>query len=173
MRENRMALKSAALKSATLAGLVVLVSGCASIRDHRGFQMDKALTDSVQPGVDNRTSVERALGQATFKSQFGPQSWYYVSVDTRQKPFKRPRTTSEQVMKVNFDAAGNVSAVDRVNLTRVPTIHPVREATPTLGRHHSFFQDLFGNIGSVGAMPGGTGTTGQGRGPTGSGPNGS
>ncbi|KPF51437.1 outer membrane protein assembly factor BamE (lipoprotein component of BamABCDE complex) [Novosphingobium capsulatum] len=173
MRENRMALNGAArvAKATALAGLVVLVSGCASIRDHRGFQMDKALTDSVQPGVDNRLSVERALGQATFKSQFGPQSWYYVSIDTRQKPFKRPRTSSEQVLKVNFDPAGNVSTIDRVTLTRVPTIHPVREATPTLGRNRSFFQDLFGNIGSVGAMPGGT--TGQGRGPAGSGPNGS
>jgi outer membrane protein assembly factor BamE (lipoprotein component of BamABCDE complex) len=124
-----MALNGAALafKGAALAGLVVLGSGCASIHDHRGFQMDKALTDLVQPGVDNRMSVERALGQATFKSQFGPQSWYYVSIDTRQKPFKRPRTTNEQVMKVNFDPAGNVSTVDRVTLTRVP-IHPVREA---------------------------------------------
>jgi outer membrane protein assembly factor BamE (lipoprotein component of BamABCDE complex) len=151
MRENRMVLNGAGL-----ALLVGLTSGCASIHDHRGFQMDKALTDSMQPGVDNRMSVERALGQATFKSQFGPQSWYYVSIDTRQKPFKRPRTTNEQVMKVNFDPAGNVSTVDRVTLTRVPTIHPVREATPTLGRNRSFFQDLFGNIGSVGAMPGGT-----------------
>lgn len=165
MRADRMV-----LKGVTLAALVAL-GGCASIRDHRGFQMEKALTDSITPGVDNRTSVERALGQATFKSQFGPQSWYYVSVDTRQRPFKRPRTVDEQVMKVNFDAAGNVASIDRANLTRVPTIHPVREATPTLGRHRSFFQDLFGNIGAVGAMPGGM--AGQQRGPTGSGPNGS
>jgi len=173
MRENRFALKSAARagKVTALAGLIVLVSGCASIRDHRGFQMDKALTDSVQAGVDNRNSVERALGQATFKSQFGPQSWYYVSVDTRQRPFARPRTTNEQILKVNFDAAGNVATVDRVTLTRVPTIHPVRETTPTLGRNRSFFQDLFGNIGAVGAMPGAG--PGQNRGPAGSGPNGS
>jgi len=167
MRANRMVMAGTAL-----AALVTL-GGCASIRDHRGFQMDRALTDSLQPGVDNRLSVERALGQATFKSQFGPQSWYYVSIDTRQRPFKRPRTVDEQVMKVNFDAAGNVTTIDRSRLTRVPTIHPVRETTPTLGRHRSFFQDLFGNIGSVGALPGGMGGQGQGRGPTGSGPNGS
>ncbi|GMM61979.1 outer membrane protein assembly factor BamE [Novosphingobium pituita] len=174
MRDNRMVVKGAGL-----ALLVALTSGCASIHDHRGFQMEKALTDSIEPGVDNHTSVEHALGQATFKSQFGPQSWYYISIDTRQKPFQRPRTTSEQILKIDFDPAGNVSTVGHQTLTRVPTIHPVRENTPTLGRHRSFFQDLFGNIGAVGALPGGMnsqtqgggGNTGGGR--TGTGPNGS
>ena len=59
---------------AAAGGIVAATSGCASIRDHRGYLVDTALVDSVQPGVDNRLSVERTLGRPTFASQFGEQT---------------------------------------------------------------------------------------------------
>ena len=101
------------LGAATLGVLAVMASGCASIKDHRGYLIDPALTNSIQPGIDNRLSVERSLGQPTFKSEFGQQTWYYMSIDTKQRPFKRPQTGSQTVLKVNFDARGTVSSVER------------------------------------------------------------
>ncbi len=159
-----------AATAAALLGLAVSAAGCANIRDHRGYLIDPALTNTVQPGVDNRFSVERALGQPTFKSQFGKPTWYYVSVDTRQRPFARPRTSAQTVLTINFDAKGNVTSVERGGMEKVARINPDGHKTATLGRNRSFFEDLFGNIGSVGALPG----AGQGGGaPTGTGPNGS
>ena len=155
---------------AALGGLALLAGGCASIKDHRGYLIDPALTGSVQPGIDNKTSVERALGQPTFKSEFGKQIWYYVSIDTRQRPFKRPQAKAQNVLMVSFDEKGNVASVDRRGMEKVVTLNPDGHKTPTLGRNRSFFEDLFGNIGSVGAVPG---QVGQGGGPQGSGPNGS
>ena len=159
------------LRTVAIVGLAVLASGCASIKDHRGYLIDPALTESVQPGVDNRLSVERALGQPTFKSQFGKQSWYYVSIDTKQAPFTRPRTRDEKILKIDFDPAGNVASVQRGGMEKVARIEPEGDKTPTLGRDRSFFEDLFGNIGAVGALPGGGNSGGSG--PNGSGPNGS
>jgi len=155
---------------AALAALALMASGCANIRDHRGYLIDPALTGSVQPGIDNRMSVERALGQPTFKSEFGKQTWYYVSIDTRQQPFKRPRAHEQSVLMVNFDEKGNVASVERRGMEKVVSLNPDSHKTPTLGRTRSFFEDLFGNIGSVGAVPGQVGAGGA---PTGSGPNGS
>lgn len=156
------------LGSAAAIGLAVLAGGCASIRDHRGYLMDAALVDSVQPKVDNRVSVERTLGRPTFVSQFGNQDWYYVSADTRQAAFGRPRTYQQTVLRVRFDPAGNVAAVDRAGMEKVARISPDGKETPTLGRDRSFLEDLFGNIGAVGAP----GMGGQGA-PQGGGPNGS
>ncbi len=160
--------------AAALLGLAALSAGCASIRDHRGYLIDPALTGSVEPGVDNRLSVERALGQPTFKSQFGKQTWYYLAIDTRQRPFVSPRTSAQTLLMISFDAKGNVSSVERGGMEKVARINPDGHKTATLGRNRTFFEDLFGNIGSVGALPGGA--QGGGRGgsaPTGSGPNGS
>ena len=155
---------------AALLGFAVLSSGCASIRDHRGYLIDPALTSAVQPGVDNRLSVERSLGQPTFKSQFGKQTYYYVAIDTRQRPFARPRTSAQTVLMINFDAKGNVASVERGGMEKVAQINPDSHKTETLGRNRSFFEDLFGNIGSVGALPG---SNQRGGAPTGTGPNGS
>jgi outer membrane protein assembly factor BamE (lipoprotein component of BamABCDE complex) len=135
------------------AGLVLLVaaSGCASIKDHRGYLADPTLLASVQPGVDNRLSVERTLGRPTFTSQFGTPTWYYVATDTAQAPFCRPRTTAQTILEVEFDAAGNVVAVNKSGAEKVVRLSPDGDKTPTLGRERGFFEDLFGNIGAVGA----------------------
>ena len=155
------------LGGAVLAAL----AGCTSIRDHRGYLVDQALIDSVQPGVDNKLSVERTLGRSTFVSQFGPPAWYYLSIDTRQAAFTRPRTNAEMVLRVTFDEAGNVRAIDKRGMEKVVRLDPDGHKTPTLGRDRTFLEDLFGNIGAVGA--GGMGS-GAGRGDnTGGGPNGS
>ncbi len=168
-------LKAASLRVSLGCALLLCASGCSTIRDHRGYLVDPALTQSVLPGVDNRLSVERSLGQPTMKSQFGQQAWYYISLDTEQRPFTRPRIHAGSILHVGFDAGGTVSDVTHDGVEHTLRIEPDKHKTPTLGRDRSFFEDLFGNIGTVGALPGGQpGQGGQGGGrPGGTGPNGS
>ena len=147
-------------------GLAVLAGGCTSIRNHRGYVADKALVDAIQPGIDNRQSVERTLGRPTFVSQFGNKDWYYVSQDTKTPAFRRARTDDQTVLRVEFDGSGNVADVDRSGMEKVARIDPESDKTPTLGRDRSFLEDLFGNVGAVGTGAGGSA-------PVGPGPNGS
>jgi outer membrane protein assembly factor BamE (lipoprotein component of BamABCDE complex) len=151
-----------------MAALAVLTSGCTRIRTHQGYQIDKLLVDSVQPGIDNRASVEGTLGRPTFTAQFNPDEWYYVSRNMRQLAFSNPRPIDQTVLRVRFDKAGNVATVDRMGLEQVANIAPSGDKTPTLGRHRTLFQEIFGNIGAVGAGGGAGGGD-----PTGPGPNGS
>ena len=146
---------------ATLAA-ALLAAGCTPIVSHRGYLNDEFLIQSVQPGVDNRQSVERALGKPSFESQFGEPVWYYVGSNTAQKPFTTPRITEHSVLAVRFDQAGNVSRVERTGMEQVARIVPENDKTPTLGRERTFLEDLFGNIGQVGAagMGGQDGGTG-------------
>lgn len=144
--------------------LAALAGGCTSIKDHRGYIVDQTLVDSIQAGVDNRASVEKTLGRPTFVSQFGEQDWYYISQSVKTPPFGRPRTTDETILRVRFDPAGNVAAIDRRGMEQVARISPEGDKTPTLGRDRSLLEDLFGNIGAVGAggMGGSTGSSGPG-----------
>jgi len=151
--------------AAASLGLVVLGSGCTSITDHRGYIIDQALVDAIQPGVDNRQSVEKTLGRPTFASQFGAQDWYYISQNVKTPPFRRPRTSDQTVYKLSFDASGNVTSMDKRGMEQVARISPEGDKTATLGRHRGLLEDLFGNVGTVGS--GGPGNV-----PTG-GPNGS
>jgi len=140
-----------------LVALALSAGGCTSIRETRGYFNDERLTGLVQPGIDNRQSVERTLGRPTFTGQFPDNEWYYFARDTRQLAFANPRPTAQQVMRVRFDAAGNVETVDFTGLEQVASIDPEGKKTPTLGRNRTFFQDLFGNIGAVGAPGAGGG----------------
>ncbi|WP_428685226.1 outer membrane protein assembly factor BamE [Sphingopyxis sp.] len=142
--------------------LALTVSGCAQLKGRQGYVVDPVLTDAVTPGVDNRESVEKTLGRPTFVGQFSDNEYYYVSRETRQLAFARPRPVAQQVLRVKFDPAGNVVAVDKTGLELVSRLSPEGDKTPTLGRHRSFFEDIFGNIGAVGAPGvGGGGSQGQ------------
>jgi len=136
-----------------------LATGCARIRDHKGYVVDSSLIDSVQPGIDNRDSVEKTLGRPSFAGEFdGGRTWYYVARDTRQLAFSSPKPTAQTVLTVRFDQAGNVTAVEKTGLEKVASISPEGDKTPTLGRERGFFSELFGNIGRVGAVGQGGGT---------------
>ncbi|MEP2236698.1 MAG: outer membrane protein assembly factor BamE [Alteripontixanthobacter sp.] len=141
-----------------MSGALVL-GGCASIKESRGYITDATLTNAIQPGLDNRQSVEATLGRPSFTSQFGEPVWYYVSSVTGRRPFVRPRIQQHDVLAVRFDAAGNVVDTQRNGLEQVVYLRPDGDETPTLGRERSFLEDLFGNIGTVGA-PGSAGPVG-------------
>ena len=149
-----------AFRIASLSVLAALaVSGCGSITDYRGYIADEALIRSIQPGIDNRTSVTQALGRPTFTSQFGEPVWYYVSSTTERRPFASPRVEKHSTLAVYFDEAGNVERVERSGIDQVARIDPDGAETPTLGRERGFLEDLFGNIGQAG-LPGAGGGMG-------------
>jgi outer membrane protein assembly factor BamE (lipoprotein component of BamABCDE complex) len=145
-------------RNAALLGALALVSGCSSIVQHHGYITEPVLMQSVHAGVDNQQSVEQLLGEPSFKSQFAQPTWYYVGNFTKQTPFGTPRINKDTVLAVSFDAAGNVALAETTGMEKVVRIHPDSHVTPTLGRERSFLEDLFGNIGQVGAA----GTSGGG-----------
>ena len=144
----------------TIALAAVLLAGCAVNRAHKGAVIDPQLATTIQPGVDNKASVEKLLGRPTFTGEFTPNDWYYVSRDTNQVAFRNPRVARETVLLVKFDQAGNVASIQRSGKELAVNLEPTNRKTPTLGRKRSFFDELFGNIGAVGSVgntPGGNG----------------
>lgn len=153
-----MALKGSAnsrlIKVAVLGGALLALGACSSIRESRGFVNDPILVSTVQPGIDNRRSVEGTLGRPTFESQYGEDTWYYISSITARRPFVRPRIRDHFVLAIQFDDAGNVANVERSDVESVVYLQPDGGKTPTLGRERTFLEDLFGNIGQVGGIGG-------------------
>lgn len=142
------------------ATLGLLLAGCAPLRSHQGYIVDADLVNSVQPGVDNRQSVLATLGHPSFASQFNQGDWYYIARDSRNYAFNSPRVRDQLTLQISFDARGTVTAIRKSGAEQVASIDPMSKSTPTLGRKRGFFQDLFGNIGAVGAPGAGGGDQG-------------
>jgi outer membrane protein assembly factor BamE (lipoprotein component of BamABCDE complex) len=144
------------LPARTLIGLAAGVAaigmaGCAPLRSHQGYVVDADLVNAIQPGVDNRQSVLDTLGTPTFTSQFGQGQWFYLARDSRNYAFNKPKAVNQITLRISFDDQGTVTRVDRTGVDQVVKIDPARKTTPTLGRQRGFFEELFGNIGTVGA----------------------
>lgn len=155
---------STVVRLAGCAALLALMAtaACTPVRTHQGYVVDKELVDAIQPGIDTRQSVLDTLGRPTLTSQFNQGDWYYVSRDSSNMAFQGPRPKSQTTLRIRFDPAGNVAAVDRMDASLIANVDAYGKTTPTLGRKRGFFEDLFGNIGTVGAA--GMGSPGGGAG---------
>ena len=145
-------MKTAFAKVMIIAAAGLLGSGCATVRAHKGAVLDAQLVNSIQPGVDNKASVEKVLGRPSFTGQFAPNDWYYIARDTSQMVFRNPRVKRQIVLLVRFDPAGNVSKIEHSGKEIALGLDPSSRKTPTLGRKRGFFEELFGNIGTVGSV---------------------
>jgi len=136
------------IKRGAIAALgFITLTGCAQVRDHKGYIVDNTLINTVQPGVDNKDSVAKTLGRPTFDSQFdGANTWYYLSRETRSLAFSSPRPVQQTMLAVRFAGNGDVMSVQRSGVETVRNVKLYGRKTPVLGSHRSFFSELFGNI---------------------------
>jgi len=150
------------IKSARMTALIALAAlgACTPLRTHQGYVIDADLVNSVQAGVDNRQSVLAVLGKPSFTSQFNQGDWYYVARDSRNFAFNKPRAKEQITLRVTFNPAGTVTGIYKTGVDQVAALKPYGKKTPTLGKDRSFFDELFGNIGTVGAVGGGQGDGG-------------
>lgn len=148
-------MKRCTAKRLTVAAAAIALAGCSTFNTHKGAVIDTQLAAAVQPGIDNKESVQKLLGTPSLAGQFTSTDWYYVSRDQTQLAFRDPRVTRHKVLHVRFDQAGNVASVGMTGRELVMNVTPNGRQTPTLGRKRSFFDELFGNIGTVnsGAAP--------------------
>lgn len=135
-------------------GLILTSTACSRVRNTQGYIVDEELVASVQPGVDNKESVTRTLGRPTMIADWDDNTWYYISRTTEQLAFLRPNPEEQTLLVIRFRQDGNVASVDQRGLEQVVDISPNSDKTRTMGRESGLLQDLFGNIGQVGAAPG-------------------
>ncbi|WP_404712759.1 outer membrane protein assembly factor BamE [Sphingomonas sp. MMS24-J13] len=148
----------AAATPLALIGLAAL-SGCTSVRDHKGYIINSSLIDTVAPGVDTRDSVYKTLGRASLEGQFNKgATWYYVARDTRQLAFSTPHPTSQMLLTIRFAPNGEVASVQKTGLETIRNVSLDGKKTPVLGSNRGFLSELFGNIGTVGGVSSGAPT---------------
>jgi outer membrane protein assembly factor BamE (lipoprotein component of BamABCDE complex) len=142
-------MKRVMVQRVTVAAMAIALAACSTFNTHKGAVIDTQLAASIQPGIDNKASVQKLLGTPSLAGQFTNNDWYYVSRDQAQMAYRDPHVSRHNVLHVRFDQAGNVASVGLTGRELVMNLTPSRRQTPTLGRKRSFFEELFGNIGTV------------------------
>ena len=93
----------------------------------------------------------QTLGKPSFASQFNTGDWYYVARDSRNLAYHEAQGEEPDHAEDQLHPRRRGDRITRTGVDQVASISPYGKTTPTLGRKRSFFEELFGNIGSVGA----------------------
>ncbi|CCQ73822.1 Putative small membrane lipoprotein [Magnetospira sp. QH-2] len=128
-----------------LGGLTV--GACSPRIDTRGNLPEDEMLAELRVGEYTREDVMDILGSPSATSEFGNQTWYYISKRTETTAFWAPEVKDRKVIVVRFDDKGRVAAIDKVGLEEGNFVETVDRETPTAGHELTVFEQLFGQIG--------------------------
>ncbi len=146
-------------KAGALA-LALAAAGCSPIVSTHGYAPNDEQLAQIEPGLDTAQTVTRKIGRPSTGGVVRNDAWYYVSSRFETEAYNAPELTERRVVAVRFGSDGMVEGVDRYGLEDGRVINLVTKTTPTFGREMTVVQQLFGNLGNVGANTVGSATGG-------------
>lgn len=140
--------------------LVIILSlhlfSCAPIIENRGYVFDEKVIGKVEIGNTNAGQILELLGTPSTTSTINATTWYYVYSRAETTAFNPPKITKRRVLTFEFDEKSQVENIGEYGLEDGNIISYVERSTPTRGRELTIIQQLFGNLGRLGAgnLPG-------------------
>lgn len=136
--------------------LVLMIPSCSPIVENRGYVFDEKLLDQIEINKTISNDVMSILGSPSTTSAIDSSTWYYIFSKAETIAFYRPEVTDRRVLAVSFGNDNKVNNLKYYGLEDGKIISYVDRTTPTRGRELTILQQLFGNLGRLGAgsLPG-------------------
>jgi outer membrane protein assembly factor BamE (lipoprotein component of BamABCDE complex) len=134
----------------TLVLTATLLSGCSFFQQPpqlRGNAVDPDSLKDLVVGTSTRTDVNSLLGSPTAKAVFDDNTWIYISEVTQPRIGRVQGINSQAVVVMNFDQAGVLRGVKKLDQDDGKPVNVVSRATPSPGSESTFIQQLLGNVG--------------------------
>lgn len=144
------------IKKYLFIALVFLSASCSPIIENRGYVFDEKLLDQIKVNETISNDVMDILGSPSTTSAIDASTWYYIFSKAETVAFYHPTVTDRRVLAVSFDDDNKVNNLKYYGLEEGKIISYVDRTTPTRGRELTVLQQLFGNLGRLGAgsLPG-------------------
>ena len=136
--------------------LILLTTSCSPIVENRGYVFDEKLLHQIKVNETISNDVMDILGSPSTTSAIDASTWYYIYSKAETVAFYHPTVTDRRVLAVSFDDDDKVNNLKYYGLEEGKIISYVDRTTPTRGRELTVLQQLFGNLGRLGAgsLPG-------------------
>ena len=144
------------IKKYLFIALVFLSASCSPIVENRGYVFDEKLLEQIKVNETISNDVMDILGSPSTTSAIDASTWYYIYSKAETVAFYHPTVTDRRVLAVSFDDDNKVNNLKYYGLEEGKIISYVDRTTPTRGRELTVLQQLFGNLGRLGAgnLPG-------------------
>ena len=127
--------------------LVTALLACAPRIENRGNDIDLDKLVEIVPGKTNKSRVKTVLGSPSIRSDFGEDTWMYVSGRTKALAFFKEELLNRKVVYISFLKTGVVDSIGTLSEKNGSKVELVNRETPTAGQRITLIQQLIGNIG--------------------------
>jgi outer membrane protein assembly factor BamE (lipoprotein component of BamABCDE complex) len=135
--------------------VIAFLSACAAQQEERGYMRTNAAFDRIIPGTSTNRDVLELLGSPSSYSNFGDETWYYISTRKETLAFFKPEVIDQSAVAITFDKNGLVMGVNTFTKENQKDIAISTDKTPTEGNSISMWQQLLGNLGRFNTEGGG------------------
>ena len=140
--------------------LCIFGTSCSSIVspivENRGYVFDEELLSKITLDQTISSDVLDILGSPSTTSAIDASIWYYIYSKAETTAFFHPEVTDRRVLAITFNESNKVNNLKYYGFEDGKVISYVYRKTPTRGRELTVIQQLFGNLGRLGAgsLPG-------------------
>ena len=133
-----------------VALLLLSLGACSLVQTPRtlhGNKVDPDLLKELVPGTSTKKDVTSLIGSPTARATFDDNQWIYISETTHTRIGRLPGVLKQDVVVMNFDPAGTLRTIKRLNEDDGRDVSVASGATPSPGSEASVLQQLLGNVG--------------------------
>lgn len=127
--------------------ICAMLASCSPIIDLRGHSDEQIDYTQIIPGQSSQEDVQAILGTPSAKSNFGDNTWYYITEKRETAGMLAPEIIDQSVTAVRFDDAGLVADISKTDKDKGKLVQYVEKTTPTEGRKMGIMEQLMGNFG--------------------------
>lgn len=138
---------------AAVAGLAMMLAGCAATVTKHGHLFQETDLQQIQPGM-SAEQVKMTLGSPTTTSTAGTaNAYYYMSSTMKQSSFMAPSETDRQVVAVYFNKVGTVERVANYGMKDGKVFDTISRTTASANTNDDgILKQLFRNLGQKGSI---------------------
>lgn len=130
-----------------MAMAMICLSACEPMKTSRGHIEAQDLIEQIKVGSTDKEAVQKLLGSPSSISEFGEETWYYITVQKEAYGFFKPEITEQHITEIRFDDQDIVSATSNYELGDSKQVAIIEDITPTEGHSLTFIEQMLGNVG--------------------------
>lgn len=146
-----------------LSSIALMLASCTPIVNTRGHSAEDVDLSQLVPGQSSAEDVRALLGSPTSTSNFGEETWYYITQKQSRVGVFAPEVTEQQVTAITFDAEQRVHDISAYKKEDGQSVQIVSKTTPTEGHSIGFIEQMLGNFGRFNAPTRGLSDRNRGR----------
>jgi len=139
--------RTASLVLVGALALPLVLAGCESIVDQRGFAPTPGSVEKLEINTQSREDVTRLIGSPSTVATFNPNVWYYISQKQEYYAFFKPTMVEQSVLQLDFNDSGRLTSLKNYDLADGKDISMVSRITPTAGKEMTVLEQILGNVG--------------------------